>query len=256
MQYKGTILLVSHDRSFINNIVTSTIVFEKKGVVKEYVGGYDDWIRQRPTEVIKKKKATKIKQQTVDPRKKGRKLGYMEERELKSLPEKIEKLEAQILSARDAAAIQIAQHESEALRTQVSEAQDKALSLMEEAELIAAKGDSYAASAAEALHEVDVFRSQAGEDEAELLSEVQTLENRREEIVDRMGNDAFQRYEKLRVPKKGRPVSRLVEGACEGCGIQLNPTEQGHIRMAKELRCCSSCERILVDAPLWARGTA
>ena len=95
MQYKGTILLVSHDRSFINNIVTSTIVFEKKGVVKEYVGGYDDWIRQRPTEVIKKKKATKIKQQTVDPRKKGRKLGYMEERELKSLPEKIEKLEAQ-----------------------------------------------------------------------------------------------------------------------------------------------------------------
>jgi ATP-binding cassette subfamily F protein uup len=95
MQYKGTILLVSHDRSFINNIVTSTIVFEKKGVVKEYVGGYDDWIRQRPAEVIKKKTATKIKQQTVDPRKKGRKLGYMEERELKSLPEKIEKLEAQ-----------------------------------------------------------------------------------------------------------------------------------------------------------------
>ncbi|MDP6625525.1 MAG: ATP-binding cassette domain-containing protein, partial [Nitrospinota bacterium] len=95
MQYKGTILLVSHDRSFINNIVTSTIVFEKKGVVKEYIGGYDDWIRQRPAEVIKKKAAKKIKQRTDSSQKKGRKLGYMEERELKALPEKIEKLEAE-----------------------------------------------------------------------------------------------------------------------------------------------------------------
>ena len=95
MQYKGTILLVSHDRSFINNIVTSTIVFEKKGSVKEYIGGYDDWIRQRPAEVIKKKAAKKIKQRTDSSQKKGRKLGYMEERELKALPEKIEKLEAE-----------------------------------------------------------------------------------------------------------------------------------------------------------------
>ncbi len=95
MKYKGTILLVSHDRSFINNIVTSTIVFEKKGVLKEYVGGYDDWIRQRPAEVKEKKGATKIKQQKANPQKKVRKLGYMEGRELKSLPEKIEKLEAQ-----------------------------------------------------------------------------------------------------------------------------------------------------------------
>ena len=217
-------------------------------------------IRGLPAEIQEKvdvAEELKEKQVSCDKRRKE-KLVHASELEVtvQGRETRIEKLEAQILSARDAAAIQIAQHESEALRTQVSEAQDKALSLMEEAELIAAKGDSYAASAAEALHEVDVFRSQAGEDEAELLSEVQTLENRREEIVDRMGNDAFQRYEKLRVPKKGRPVSRLVEGACEGCGIQLNPTEQGHIRMAKELRCCSSCERILVDAPLWARGTA
>ena len=169
---------------------------------------------------------------------------------------RLEKLEAQMFTARDAAAIQIGQHESEALRVKVSEAQDAALRLMEEAELIAAKGESYAVSAAEALHEVESFRSQAGEDETELLGELKALEDRRTEIVGRMGGDAFQRYEKLRVPKKGRPVSRLVEGACEGCGIQLNPTEQGHIRVAKDVRCCSSCERILVDAPLWARGTA
>lgn len=95
MKYKGTILLVSHDRSFINNIVTSTIVFEKKGVVKEYIGGYDDWLKQRSEEVKEKKTGTKTKQQTRYPQKKNRKLGYMEKRELSSLPEKIEKLEAQ-----------------------------------------------------------------------------------------------------------------------------------------------------------------
>ena len=48
MDYPGTLLLVSHDRAFLNNVVTSTIAFEGQGVVAEYVGGYDDWLRQRP----------------------------------------------------------------------------------------------------------------------------------------------------------------------------------------------------------------
>jgi len=47
IDYKGTILLVSHDREFLNNVVTSTIVFEGEGRLMEYVGGYDDWLRQR-----------------------------------------------------------------------------------------------------------------------------------------------------------------------------------------------------------------
>jgi ATP-binding cassette subfamily F protein uup len=47
MKYTGTVLLVSHDRAFINNVVTSTLVFEGAGMVKEYIGGYDDWLRQR-----------------------------------------------------------------------------------------------------------------------------------------------------------------------------------------------------------------
>ena len=64
MNYTGTVLLVSHDRAFINNVVTSTLVFEGDGVVKEYVGGYDDWLRQRPTEA----KPVKIsKDTTADP---------------------------------------------------------------------------------------------------------------------------------------------------------------------------------------------
>ena len=47
MNYTGTVLLVSHDRAFINNVVTSTLVFEGDSAVKEYIGGYDDWLRQR-----------------------------------------------------------------------------------------------------------------------------------------------------------------------------------------------------------------
>jgi ATP-binding cassette subfamily F protein uup len=61
INYTGTILLVSHDRTFINNIVTSTVVFEGSSVVKEYVGGYDDWLRQRPQEA-KPRRASASKQ--------------------------------------------------------------------------------------------------------------------------------------------------------------------------------------------------
>ena len=47
VEWPGTLLLVSHDRAFLDNVVTSTIVFEGEGRVQEYVGGYEDWLRQR-----------------------------------------------------------------------------------------------------------------------------------------------------------------------------------------------------------------
>ena len=47
LDFKGTLLLVSHDRAFLNNVVTSTLVFSGQGKIEEYVGGYDDWLRQR-----------------------------------------------------------------------------------------------------------------------------------------------------------------------------------------------------------------
>ena len=50
IDYKGTILLVSHDRAFLNNVVTSTLVFEGNAVINQYIGGYDDWLRQRKVE--------------------------------------------------------------------------------------------------------------------------------------------------------------------------------------------------------------
>ena len=94
MSYAGTILLVSHDRTLINNIVTSTLVFEGEAVVKEYVGGYDDWLRQRPQDA-KPSKASFRKQdvllaQTPIAR---LKLGFKQQKELDALPDTIEWLE-------------------------------------------------------------------------------------------------------------------------------------------------------------------
>ena len=96
MNYTGTVLLVSHDRAFINNVVTSTLVFEGDGVVKEYVGGYDDWLRQRPAEA-KPAKADAGKKDTPPvqaPRPKA-KFGFRQQKELESLPQTIQALETE-----------------------------------------------------------------------------------------------------------------------------------------------------------------
>ena len=95
MDYQGTLLLVSHDRSFINHIVDSCFVFEGNATVNEYVGGYDDWVRQRPAQA---KPEAMQKPSTGKPgaQKKTRKLSFNEQKELKALPRKIEKLEHQI----------------------------------------------------------------------------------------------------------------------------------------------------------------
>jgi ATP-binding cassette subfamily F protein uup len=90
--YAGTLLLVSHDRTFLDNIVTQTIAAEGGGIWKEYVGGYSDWLRQKPLpsdseDSGKKKAAVREKAKA--------KLSYKETRELESLPKEIEALEAE-----------------------------------------------------------------------------------------------------------------------------------------------------------------
>jgi ATP-binding cassette subfamily F protein uup len=94
--FSGTLLLVSHDRAFLNNVVTSTIAFEGKGFLTEYAGGYDDWLLQRPASVQDEPDEPKSKKTPSPPPKPSRpqKLGYMEERELKALPQKIEGMES------------------------------------------------------------------------------------------------------------------------------------------------------------------
>ena len=98
--YRGTLIIVSHDREFLDNVVTSTIVFEENGVVREYVGGYSDWLRQG-------KALAEVGDPAIDPcgdsapaaereKQKPNKLGYNEQRELDQLPSKIVQLEKQV----------------------------------------------------------------------------------------------------------------------------------------------------------------
>jgi ABC transport system ATP-binding/permease protein len=94
IDYKGTIILVSHDRAFLNNVVTSTLVFEGNGNINQYIGGYDDWLRQRKAEqpaVPEQASKAHSKTQTT-----AKKLSYKEQRELDNLPQQIESLETQI----------------------------------------------------------------------------------------------------------------------------------------------------------------
>lgn len=95
LNYAGTVLLVSHDRDFLNNVVTSTMTFEGGGAVTEYVGGYDDWLRQRPRPVdaVPKQKAGPKPRRDKPAAK--RKLTFKEQRELEALPGRIEEIEAE-----------------------------------------------------------------------------------------------------------------------------------------------------------------
>lgn len=109
-QFDGTVLLVSHDRAFLNNLVSSVFAFEGSGQVREYIGGYDDWLRQggKWVEAETKDEATSSKTHSSTEAKAApsaaapekpqavKKLSYKLQREFDALPQKIETLEAQI----------------------------------------------------------------------------------------------------------------------------------------------------------------
>jgi ABC transport system ATP-binding/permease protein len=96
LDYPGTLLLVSHDRTFLNNVVTSTLVLEGQGRVGEYVGGYDDWLRQRPLVVSAAMQKIAGRKAVERPQRERRQaLSYKEQRELEALPPHIESLEAE-----------------------------------------------------------------------------------------------------------------------------------------------------------------
>ncbi len=94
IEYPGTVLLVSHDREFLNNVVSSTLVFEGDGLVNDYDGGYDDWLRQRTVSQT----PTAFPEAVMRPSKSGpapRKLSFKEQRELELLPARIDELETE-----------------------------------------------------------------------------------------------------------------------------------------------------------------
>lgn len=146
VDYKGTLIVVSHDREFLNNVVTNSIVFEPcldktqdaepEFIIREYVGGYDDWFRQAGQRLAqaKTKQASGSPVETVKPAKpKRKKLSFKEQKELDSLPSQIEEFEAQIASKheemaapefykQEGAALAKAQNELKRLDEQLAEA--------------------------------------------------------------------------------------------------------------------------------------
>jgi ATP-binding cassette subfamily F protein uup len=109
LNFPGTVLMVSHDRAFLDNVVTSTLVFEGEGRVREYVGGYQDWLRQggspkllgvgetKPakTEASARAEAVPAQESAAAPAAK-KKLSYKLQRELDAIPGQIDALEAQL----------------------------------------------------------------------------------------------------------------------------------------------------------------
>jgi ATP-binding cassette subfamily F protein uup len=104
VEWTGTLLLVSHDRAFLDNVVTSTFVFEGDGVVEEHIGGYEDWLRQRDAKSVASSAAatTSAKPQLEEYARPGsthataaKKLSYKEQREFEDLPPRIEALETE-----------------------------------------------------------------------------------------------------------------------------------------------------------------
>jgi ATP-binding cassette subfamily F protein uup len=147
LEYAGTLIVVSHDRAFLDNVVTSTLVLEGGGRVGEYVGGYSDWLRQRkpvePPKPAAKRPSAPPAQSTRAPKKK--KLSFKETNELAALPARIddsekerERLYASLSDAsflRDGAAVSDAKARLAALEGEI----EQLIARWEELETIAAE---------------------------------------------------------------------------------------------------------------------
>jgi len=125
-EYTGTLIVVSHDREFLDNVVTSTVVFELDGRVQEYAGGYSDWLRRghelavtdNPYEQQRRKQAAAERRKNRKPTK----LGYKDQRELDQLPGDIEQLEADIAALQAAiAAPDFYTHDAELVQQKLQE---------------------------------------------------------------------------------------------------------------------------------------
>ncbi|BBB22643.1 ABC transporter ATPase component [Abyssogena phaseoliformis symbiont OG214] len=95
VDYSGTLILISHDRTFLNNVVDSTVVMDGDGVINQYAGGYDDYLIQKQDKLDQKKDKPKVKT-TKKPTINTKKLSYKQQQTLKDLPKKIEQIEIKI----------------------------------------------------------------------------------------------------------------------------------------------------------------
>lgn len=132
MNYHGTLLLVSHDRAFLNNVATSTIVFDDDNQVREYVGGYDDWVNQRQIDQQVDMKKAKPSPKAIKTGSKKSSLTYQEQLDLAALPKQIETMELKQTELNSKISEPNFYQQSEA---KIAVVQDKLAQLTEELEL-------------------------------------------------------------------------------------------------------------------------
>ncbi len=128
MAFQGTLILVSHDRAFLDNVVTSSLVFEGNGHVGDYVGGYSDWLAQRPATqtTAPQSKTNKASPDTAKPKTVNQTLSRAEQKELRELPRRIEELENWIAAAEaEFASPTVLAGDSAALETKSTELADR-----------------------------------------------------------------------------------------------------------------------------------
>ncbi len=147
-EYDGTLFLVSHDRTFIDNVVTQTIAAEGEGIWKEYAGGYSDWANYKSslekTAAIPRKQESKPPAKAAEPiRDKGGKLSWKESRELELLPQQIADLEAEqaelTRQLEDPAIYQQDPRAAEQAANRLSEIDDLLMSMLERWEVLESK---------------------------------------------------------------------------------------------------------------------
>ncbi len=103
LNYQGTLIVISHDRDFLDSVVTSIWSFDTDHTLREYVGGYSDWLRQRPSDQTTETKPTEQKKASVTPKPASKKkLAFHEKREYEALSAEIEQMEAQIKALEEA----------------------------------------------------------------------------------------------------------------------------------------------------------
>ncbi|MEW6131650.1 MAG: ATP-binding cassette domain-containing protein [Pseudomonadota bacterium] len=146
--YPGTVILVSHDRAFLDNVVTGSIAFEGEGRLAYVAGGYEDWKRERAARAAPAAESRPAPRAAAsEPRREKRKLGYKEQRELEAIPQQIQLLEQEqaALQAKlaDPATYQQAGNDAAAMNSRLEEIESELLGLLERWEALEKVSGTY-----------------------------------------------------------------------------------------------------------------
>jgi len=174
------------------------------------------------------------------------------ENDVRDLQARIEKLERQQLSLRDAGAVAIAAHEAEECRSRMGHGEEEALTALDKAEELEPKIAEARKEVEEDAVEIEMFRETVARDQEDLKIEIEQLKERRAQRIPRINRSLFDLYERLLPSRKGKPMAPLRGEACGGCGMAVPANDRVKVKAASTIATCRSCQRILVEQEIWA----